>query len=328
MQPVPKVPDSVRAAGAKAVDALPPAVGGRVRRALGRPGLKTVALFEFDREFRDIAALFESDPDGARSRLEHTVVTVPGVPPPNPFSDEYRAWTWELYRHISGRESYDVANESSPFDLEAATACPFPYATGSARTVGRDLIARGHVLRTIGEMGLGAGSRAVEFGPGWGNLTADLTASGIDVTAVEVDDDFRTLLRRRYAGPGRLEIAALDMLAFAADVPYDVAVFFESFHHCADHLAMLRRLHDIVSAEGFVVFASEPVHDMPFPWGPRLDGLSVWSSRTYGWLELGFRKGYFAEALARTGWWGTRKRLGTGDGELDVIVATRLAETA
>jgi SAM-dependent methyltransferase len=318
---VPKVPDSVRAAGAKAVDALPPAVGGRVRRALGRPGLRAVALPAFDREFQDIGALFESDPDEARSRLERTVVTVPGAPPPDPFSDAYRAWTWELYRRISGREGYDVANESSPFDLEAATARPFPYATGSARTVGRDLIARGHVLRTIGDLGVGAGARVVEFGPGWGNLTADLTASGIDVTAVEVDHNFCALLRRRHTGPGRLKIAPLDMLTFTTDVAYDVAIFFESFHHCADHLTMLRRVHDVVRPEGFVVFASEPVHDMPYPWGPRLDGLSVWSSRTYGWLELGFQKGYFAQALDRTGWQGTRERLGAGDGELDVIVA-------
>jgi SAM-dependent methyltransferase len=141
------------------------------------------------------------------------------------------------------------------------------------------------------------------------------------VTAVEVDENFCALLRNRRAGPGRLDIVRCDMLTFTADGAYDVALFFESFHHCADHLTMLRRLHDIVRPDGFVVFASEPVHTMPFPWGPRLDGLSVWSSRTYGWLELGFQKGYFAEALQRTGWRGTRKRLGAGDGELDVIVA-------
>jgi SAM-dependent methyltransferase len=318
---MPDLPGAIRTAGARAVDALPPAVGRRLRRALGKPGVRTIELDAFDAEFSDIGALFESAPDEARSRLERTVVTVPGDHPADPFSDEYRAWTWEVYRRISGRASYDVANETSPFDLEAATARPFPYSTGSAQTVGRDLLARGHVLRRIGEMGVGAGSRAVEFGPGWGNLTADLTASGVHVTAVEVDDNFCTLLKNRHVGPGRLQIAQRDMLTFTADDPYDFAVFFESFHHCADHLAMLRRLHDIVRPDGFVVFGSEPVHDMPFPWGPRLDGLSVWSSRTYGWLELGFQKAYFQEALRRTRWDGTRRRLGAGDGELDVIAA-------
>jgi SAM-dependent methyltransferase len=318
---MPKVPDTLRTAGAKAVNALPPAVGRRVRRALGRPSPRTLGLAAFDAEFRDVGALFQSAPDEARSRLEHTVVTIPGSHPDDPFSDEYRDWTWNAYRRISRRQGYDVANEASPFDLDAATARPFPYSTGSARTVGRDLIARGHVLRRVGEMGAAAGSRTVEFGPGWGNLTADLTASGIDVTAVEVDDNFCALLHNPRVGPGRLEIAQQDMLTFNPDAPFDFAVFYESFHHCADHLAMLRELHEIVGPDGFVVFASEPVHDMPFPWGPRLDGLSVWSRRTHGWLKLGFQKGYFEEALRRTGCSGTRKRLGAGDDELDVIVA-------
>ena len=62
------------------------------------------------------------------------------------------------------------------------------------------------------------------------------------------------------------------------------------------------------------------------PRGPRLDGLSVWSSRTHGWLELGFDRAYFDHALARTGWRGDRIRLRAAEGEPDVIVARRLHE--
>jgi SAM-dependent methyltransferase len=112
------------------------------------------------------------------------------------------------------------------------------------------------------------------------------------------------------------------MLGFTTEEPFDAAVFFESFHHCADHLAMLRRLHRIVRPGGAVLFAAEPVQRLDYPWGPRLDGLSVWSSRTYGWLELGFDTRYFDRALDHTGWSGQRVRLGPGLGEADVIVAT------
>ena len=84
---------------------------------------------------------------------------------------------------------------------------------------------------------------------------------------------------------------------------------------------MLRRLHDIVRPGGAVLFAAEPVQRLDYPWGPRLDGLSVWSSRTYGWLELGFDAAYFDAALARTGWSGRRVRLGDRPAEPDVIVA-------
>jgi hypothetical protein len=72
-----------------------------------------------------------------------------------------------------------------------------------------------------------------------------------------------------------------------------------------------------------VLFASEPIQKLDYPWGPRLDGLSVWWSRTHGWLELGFDNAYFDLALAHSGWSGRRHRLGAGPGETDVIVAWR-----
>ncbi len=131
-------------------------------------------------------------------------------------------------------------------------------------------------------------------------------ATGLDVTAVELDEKFCRLIEDRCQGPGRVAVVQADMLTFTAPEPFDAAVFFESFHHCADHLAMLRRLHDIVRPGGAVLFAAEPVQRMDYPWGPRLDGLSVWSSRTHGWLELGFDVGYFDRALSRTGWTGRR----------------------
>ena len=197
--------------------------------------------------------------------------------------------------------------------------------------MGRDLLARGHVLECLAEAeALARGGaaatagdppRIVEFGPGWGNLTGDLVATGFDVTAVELDEKFCQLIAHRCAGPGRVTVVRADMLGFVADEPFDAAVFFESFHHCADHIAMLHRLHDSVRPGGVVLFAAEPIQRLDYPWGPRLDGLSVWSSRTHGWLELGFDNAYFDRALALTGWSGRRHRLRAGAGETDVIVA-------
>ena len=230
-------------------------------------------------------------------------------------------------RGISGRAGYDTAHESSPFDLPAALVRPFPYQSGSLAIVGRDLVARGHLLSCLAEATAhGPIERIVEFGPGWGNLTADLVATGLDVTAVELDQKFCSLIGHRCDGPGRLSVVQGDMLDFATDEPFDAAVFFESFHHCADHLAMLQRLHDVVRPGGAVLFAAEPVQRMDYPWGPRLDGLSVWSSRTHGWLELGFDVAYFDAALVRTGWAGRRVRLGAAMGEPDVIVARAAPE--
>ena len=309
--------------GARAIDALPPRLRRPVRSVLGRPGPKLVALDELDAVLAQATELMGPAPDEARTLLDGIVLALPSEPPDDPFSAAYREWTWDLYRSISGRAAYDTGHEASPFDLAAALERPFPYQTGSLALVGRDLVARGHLLDCLADAipAQRAARRVVEFGPGWGNLTRDLVVTGLDVTAVELDEKFCRLIAHRCDGPGRVTVAQGDMLAFAAEQPFDAAVFFESFHHCADHLSMLRRLHDIVRPGGVVLFASEPVQNLDYPWGPRLDGLSVWSSRTYGWLELGFDRAYFDRALARTGWSGRRVRLGPGAGETDVIVA-------
>jgi SAM-dependent methyltransferase len=309
----------------RAVDTLPPTVRRRVRSALGRPGPRVVGWDELDAELERATALMAGAPDEARALLDSMVVAPPAPPPGDPFSEAYRQWTWDLYRRISGRPEYDTSHEASPFDLSAALARPFPYQSGSLSMVGRDLLARGHVLDCLSHveaLGSDGTLRVVEFGPGWGNLTHDMVATGIDVTAVELDEKFCQLIAQRCAdGPGSIAVRRRDMLTFEPDRRFDAAVFFESFHHCSDHLAMLRRLHEIVRPGGTVLWAAEPVQRLDYPWGPRPDGLSVWSSRTYGWLELGFDITYFDRALEHTGWAGERVKLGSGLGEADVIVA-------
>ena len=320
---------SLRALAGRGVDALPPALAWRIRLLAGRPGPREIGFDALDAELDRATALMGTSPERAQALLGGFVVRLPAPPPPDPFSNAYRTWTWDLYRRISGRADYDTAHEASPFDLGRALTRPFPYESGSLRMVGRDLLARGHVLATLAEAlpavngPASAHPRMVEFGAGWGNLTADLVATGIDVTAVELDPKFCTLIRQRCAdGPGELTVQQGDMLGFVTAEPFDAAVFYESFHHCADHLALLDTLHRIVRPGGVVLFAAEPVQRLGYPWGPRLDGLSVWSSRTYGWLELGFDDRYFDAALARTGWSGRRVGREARPSETDVIVAT------
>lgn len=260
--------------------------------------LRTVTLDQLDAVLEEAAAKFGRSEDEARTFLDGLRM-VPPPRPPDPFSDAYRAWAWDLYGAVSGRGGYSLEHEASPFDFEAALERPFPFATGSSRVVGDDLVRRGSVVKALG---LPAPARIVELGPGWGNLTADLAAMGHEVTAVDVDEGFCRLIEHRAPS---VRVVRSDMLSFAAAPtggPYDAAVFFESFHHCADHLRLLELLHEVVKPDGQVIFGAEPVDLLAYPWGPRLDGLSLWSMRRYGWLELGFDERYFAEALRRTGW--------------------------
>lgn len=300
-------------------DALPVAAQRQVRTVARRPGPRRIALDALDAELARAAELFSESEDAARIHLASFELAPPAGQPDDPFSPAYEAWTWELYKAISGRPAYSLDNEASPFDLPSALERPVPFSTGSATVVGEDLEARGRILRALGTgrlPGVGTGTGAglappatiVEFGPGWGNLTVDLLATGFDVTAVEVDPGFCALLEARAPAGGQLRVVRADMLSYRPDAPADAAVFFESFHHCADHRSMLGHLHEVVRPDGVVLFAGEPVHPMPYPWGPRLDGLSLWSTRTYGWLELGFDPRYFRAALARAGWCATYHR--------------------
>jgi ubiquinone/menaquinone biosynthesis C-methylase UbiE len=257
-----------------------------------------VALADLDAVLAEAARRFEVSEDDGRAYLLGFRV-MPPRRPADPFSDAYRAWVFDLYRAVSLRDGYAVDHESSPFDFDAAVVRPHPFATGSATVVGDDRSARGAVVKALG---LAAPARVVEFGAGWGNLTSDLATMGHDVTAVEVDAGFCRLIERRVPAA---RVVKADMLSFAREPdggPYDAAVFYESFHHCADHLAMLGHLHDVVTPGGVVVMGAEPVDVLAYPWGLRLDGLSLWSTRRYGWLELGFDERYFAAAMARTGW--------------------------
>lgn len=319
---------------------LPGCTQDRLRHLLGRsPALTTVAsgvrsieLEQLDAELQRTAELFGRSEDEARAHLASFQLAPPGDAPPDPFSEEYRAWTWRLYERISGRGRYSLDNEASPFDLQVALRRPFPYQTGSPSVVGLDLQSRGLVLRALGSAAVNAQppARVVEFGPGWGNLTADLRATGYEVIAVEVDSQFCELLECRLKtelpGVPAATISQQDMASFAPEHPVDVALYFESFHHCSNHLAMLERLHSMLKPEGRLVLAGEPVQPMVYPWGPRLDGLSLWSMRTYGWLELGFDRAYFLEVLDRTGWQLVPHEVGALPGGTELFVARPKAD--
>ncbi len=216
---------------------------------------------------------------------------------------------------------YSTENEHSPIEVEDSVRRPHPYRTGSADIVGDQLILLGFLMKAIGA---DPPARVLEFGPGWGNTTLALLQTGYSVTAVEIELRFAEVISRRCADHAeRLRVVTADMLTFSPQERSDVVLFFESFHHCTDHRLMLRRLHDLVADGGRVLFVGEPILDLPYPWGLRLDGQSLWSMRQLGWLELGFDRAYFMNALRESGWTGRRLHSRAISGLPDVVVATR-----
>ncbi|MGO9872684.1 MAG: class I SAM-dependent methyltransferase [Acidimicrobiia bacterium] len=221
--------------------------------------------------------------------------------PDDPFSDEYRRSVLKQYEWLHGAP-YHPRNEFTLFELERYIDVPFPYATQSGTTVGNYLIGMGHVIRTLN---LPPKSRILEFGPGFGNTTIALAQMGHHVTAIDIGENFVDLIKARAAKVNTdVEAIVGDFsMVHELDGTYDAVLFFECFHHCADHLGLLAGLDRVVAQGGRVLFAGEPISkSRTTPWGLRMDGESLWAIRTQGWLELGFRRSYFLRALDRYGW--------------------------
>jgi SAM-dependent methyltransferase len=250
------------------------------------------------------AKIAECDASGSDARLREIFASFCMAPQAvgiDPFSDEYRTAQMELYHSIAGK-AYHVRNERTKFDIDAIAQRPFPYNTNSAEVVGTQLLSVGSLLRRIN---LPAGARILEFGPGWGNTTLAMAMTGFQMTVVDIEPDFCSLIEKR-AQHNHVDITVVNgdfMWAETVTEPYDAVVFFECFHHCSDHLRLLRALHSALKPGGKIYFGAEPVTDaFPAPWGLRLDGESLWAIRKQGWLELGFTEAYFKDALLATGW--------------------------
>ena len=280
---------------------------GRIPVFPEQPGSDQVVKFidnleDLDAELVEVDKAFQISDDEGRRRLAQVCYRLKGDFPADPYSSEYAAAQMQMYLALSGRDSYEPSvDEHSSFNLEQAKQAPFPYSTRSPGTVGDQLIAQGFLIRT---MNLPPNARIVEFGPGWGNTTVHLAQMGYRVTAVEIEKNFVELICHRTKDLGvDVKLVNQDMAAYQPQEQYDAALFFESFHHCADHLRLLRNLYTMIAPDGLIAFASEPIADFPHPWGfVRPDGLTLWSIRKYGWFELGFDTSYFLRTLLLFGW--------------------------
>lgn len=267
------------------------------------------------REFHSLAELdaffptldHMSDVDAAVV-LANTYLVAPEIVamPSDPFSSEYAARVRTIYFALSGRGSYDISAELSPLDVRDQAKRPTLYQSDSVY-LGQYLESIGHILKMLDAK---PGMRILEPGCGDAQISLQLARMGCDVTTLDVEPRFVEVVRRQ-AEMYDVPITALhgEFMDAMKLEPFDRIFFNQSFHHSAEHQELLAALPGILKPGGFVVFGPEPIidpdgpwkHAVPYPWGPRLDGLSIRAMRQYGWFELGFHRPYFDEALRRAG---------------------------
>jgi SAM-dependent methyltransferase len=222
----------------------------------------------------------------------------------DPLDEDYRQWVKAVYAQVSRMKHYDP--HECELDRNVDPALPladfFPYSTRNADFIGSYLMGVGFVLRNLS---LPAGSRVIEYGVGWGHVSAALARAGFDVTCVDIEPKFLELTARQARAGG----AAVSTYAgefgidpYAGTTQADGVVFFEAFHHSFDHRDVLDRLRRILRPGGRLILCGEPINPaFPVPWGIRTDGHALWAIRSFGWMELGFNEDYFLRLLLLSG---------------------------
>jgi 2-polyprenyl-3-methyl-5-hydroxy-6-metoxy-1,4-benzoquinol methylase len=267
--------------------------------------MAVVKFSELDNLLKHFDDGYEISHDEAYRRFAESHLLPPDDLPSDPFSEQYAARYLELYKKISSRVAYSPQNERSEFNVDELTFRPFPYFTHSLKLASLHYTLIGKLFEI---MDLKENSDILECGFGWGNTTLALAMLGHNITAVDIEERYCELVRRRAE---MLHVDSITLInsdflwVETTDKQFDAIFFFESFHHCWEFQRLLRALHRVLRPGGKVYFGAEPINkDFTVPWGVRLDGESLFVARKSGWMELGFRSDFFAELLSRTGWVG------------------------
>jgi 2-polyprenyl-3-methyl-5-hydroxy-6-metoxy-1,4-benzoquinol methylase len=281
---------------------------------------------EIDEVFAEATRLASVSDAACRGLLESVRFEPDIALPSDPDSPEYRRVQMGLYELISGQSDYrPQVNELLDIDFDQLMARPHPYWSRNSQVVGQQLMAIGCMIRA---MDMSGGESILEFGPGSGTSTLEFAKMGHPVTAVDLNPLYTRVVDARARQLGlTIDTVCSEMLAYEPGRRFDRIVFYECFHHCSDHLRLMGRLDGLLNPGGTVVFAGEPIDDaFPWPWGLRMDGISLWCIRTAGWLELGFQAKYFTRSMARHGWTTETVKSSQALGWVPVYVARRTAE--
>ena len=259
-----------------------------------------------------LAPFKEAVPDGeAYERLCTLAIDHPAVARLNrldPFSADYRSLAMELYRDVGRRaDNYEPArDEQMPTEMPANIWTEqVPWSFRRSGLIAEFFTSWGQIFSLLD---LPDGGRVLEYGCATGQLLLWLSRSGFDAHGVDINPDALAIARRQaelMGLPVKLDVGAFGE-GFAGE-RFDRIIFFEAFHHAWEFDRLLVRLHERLAPGGRVIFCGEPiVHELmpgvPFPWGPRLDALSIFCMRRWGWMELGFQHQFFMQMLERTGW--------------------------
>lgn len=220
----------------------------------------------------------------------------------DPFSEEYLEQQLAVYRELSGRSVDQHQNELTDFALEDHVNAVHPYGNDQSPTeIALHYMRLADVVRSAE---IGPGAKALDLGCGWGMTSEFLAQLGCKVIGVDINPQFVELVRRRavrYNYPIRAIQGNFD--TFDIDGAFDVVLFYECFHHVICPWLLVERARSWLGPNGKLILAGEPIQSNWWRnWGLRMDPLSLYCIRKYGWFESGWSKEFLVQMFNRAGY--------------------------
>ena len=219
----------------------------------------------------------------------------------DPFSEAYVDQQLELYKELSGREFNQSINELSPFALgphiEAVNPYNHPNPAELAMHVQR-------LSKAFRKAGIKLNGHLLDMGCGWG-LSSEVAAYlGLQVTGVDISLDFVALVNARAERSGwRIKAVQSTFDDYLPETAHDAVLFYECLHHAVRPWTVLQKMADSLSLpDGRLILAGEPFNNIWWKnWGLRLDALSIYCIRKFGWFESGWSLDFMAAVFERVG---------------------------
>ncbi len=218
----------------------------------------------------------------------------------DPFSEKYCQQQIKLYTEISGREFNQDEGEMTFIDIEKCVRGVNPYASEDISFISKHVKA---ITTTLQIANLASGSKILDVGSGWGLSSEIISFCGARVTCVDINPLFIELNKKRSARLGLPIIARQsDFDQYNDEEKYDLILFYESLHHALKPWETIDHFSKFVGQNGKFAFAGEPINKMFWRnWGLRLDPLSVYCIRKFGWLESGWSRKFIIKAFEKAG---------------------------
>jgi 2-polyprenyl-3-methyl-5-hydroxy-6-metoxy-1,4-benzoquinol methylase len=218
----------------------------------------------------------------------------------DPFSEAYFDQQLAVYEEISGRSLIQKEGEQTPVEIAAHLNIANPYGSHDIHFISKHCRA---VLTALLVSNLPPNSCILDLGCGWGLSSEMMGYCGATVDAIDINPLFVELVNIR-SGPRHLKINAQlgEFDDFQSDRKYDMAFFYESLHHSMKPWKTLSHISRCIKPSGKITFAGEPVDNTYWKnWGIRLDYLSVYCIRKFGWVENAWSKYFITQCFEYAG---------------------------